>query len=171
MKATGEVMGIGTTFEEALLKAVQSLELDTKMQTTLLPKTTPTESELTEALEHPTDVRLFYLFEALRQGWSKQKIQAHTQITMFFLNKLAHIFNTLTGLQTGQLTVAKAHAANQLGFTAGMIAQAAGVSDSVVNALLPAPVYKMVDTCAGEFASETLISTPQPSLVKTSLSL
>lgn len=155
MKATGEVMGIGTTFEEALLKAVQSLELDTKMQTTLLPKTTPTESELTEALERPTDVRLFYLFEALRQGWSKQKIQAHTQITMFFLNKLAHIFNTLTGLQTGQLTVSKAQAANQLGFTATMITQAAGVSDSVVNALLPAPMYKMVDTCAGEFASET----------------
>ncbi|WP_125708368.1 carbamoyl-phosphate synthase large subunit [Lacticaseibacillus porcinae] len=155
MKATGEVMGIGTTFEEALLKAVQSLELDTKMQTTLLPKVTPSEAELTDELEHPTDVRLFYLFEAMRQGWSKQKIQAHTQITMFFLNKLEHLFNTLTALHTGQLTVQKATHANQLGFTATMIATAADVSDSVVNALLPAPVYKMVDTCAGEFASET----------------
>ncbi len=155
MKATGEVMGIGTTLEEALIKAVQSLELDDTMQTTLLPKTTPTEAELVDALEHPTDLRLFYLFEALNQGWSLAKIQAHTQITMFFLNKLQHIWETLAALHTGKLTAAKAVAAGQLGFTAKMISAAADADEDVVAALLPQPVYKMVDTCAGEFASET----------------
>lgn len=155
MKATGEVMGIGTTLEEALLKAVQSLELDAQMQTTLLPKTTPSHAELVAALEHPTDLRLFYLFEALHQGWSLEEIQAHTQITLFFLHKLQHIWATLVGLQTGTLTATKAVVANQLGFTAKMIAQAAGTTAEVVAALLPAPVYKMVDTCAGEFASQT----------------
>ncbi|WP_461215511.1 carbamoyl-phosphate synthase large subunit [Lacticaseibacillus sp. GG6-2] len=155
MKATGEVMGIGTTLEEALIKAIESLELNTTMQTTLLPKTTPTEAELTDELDHPTDVRLFYLFEALRQGWSLEKIHDHTQITMFFLHKLQHIWDTKVMLQNGKLTATKAVDAGKLGFTAKMISSAADAAEDVVAALLPQPVYKMVDTCAGEFASET----------------
>jgi carbamoyl-phosphate synthase large subunit len=131
------------------------LELDTTMQTTLLPKISPSHAALVTELEHPTDLRLFYLFAAFQQGWSLAELHAHTQISLFFLRKLQHLWTTLVALQSGALTASKAVAASRLGFTAPMIAQAADTTPEVVAALLPAPVYKMVDTCAGEFASET----------------
>lgn len=158
MKATGEVMGIGLTLEEALLKAVSSLEIEPQVQATLLPLNVPTDTELTTALQHPTDQRLFELFAALDRGWTIDKIAALTQITPIFLHKLNHIWQLKQQLRQG-LTPDRLATAKQFGFSNDNIAAATGQPIAAIEAQLTeaqlTPVYKMVDTCAGEFASET----------------
>lgn len=146
MKATGEVMGIGSTIEESLLKALQSMEIDQAAINQLKPSTvTP---DLAAALHTSTDDRLLVIFAALRAGYSVDKIQTLTQIDRFFLDKLAHIVTLQQ--QLAQDLTANYTTAKKFGFNDAMI--------SAVNTEpLPrlAPVYKMVDTCAGEFASST----------------
>lgn len=94
MKATGEVMGIGLTFEEALLKAIDSLEIDPGVQASLLPANDDqlSDQELVAALKSPTDLRLFELFVALKRGYSTADLAEWTKISPFFLHKLAHIW-------------------------------------------------------------------------------
>ncbi|KRM11863.1 carbamoyl-phosphate synthase, large subunit [Paucilactobacillus suebicus DSM 5007 = KCTC 3549] len=158
MKATGEVMGIGLTIEEALLKAVASLEIEPQIETSLLPLTKQTDEELSFALTHPTDQRLFEIFSALDRYWSVKKIADLTKITPIFLHKLAHIWQLKNSLG-GQLTSSLLADAKQYGFSNAMIAAASGKSELQIEELIVqsniAPVYKMVDTCAGEFASAT----------------
>ncbi|MFL2030024.1 carbamoyl-phosphate synthase large subunit [Loigolactobacillus zhaoyuanensis] len=146
MKATGEVMGIGSTIEESLLKALQSMEIDQTAINELKPSSaTP---DLTAALQTPTDERLLVIFAALRAGYSVTKVQELTQIDRFFLDKLAHIValqQQLVHDLNATYTTAK-----KFGFNDAMIT-------AITNQSVPglAPVYKMVDTCAGEFASST----------------
>lgn len=157
MKATGEVMGIGLTLEEALLKAVSSLEIEPAIEASLLPLKPQSDAELTHALQHPTDQRLFELFAALNRGWSVERLAQLTGITPIFLHKLAHIWTLRQQLATP--TPALIATAKQYGFSNDMLADATHQSVAEVEKALQSqnltPVYKMVDTCAGEFASET----------------
>lgn len=159
MKAAGEVMGIGLTFEEALLKAIDSLEIDPGVQASLLPANDDqlSDQELVAALKSPTDLRLFELFVALKRGYSTADLAEWTKISPFFLHKLAHIWQLKRELvsQGGEVVVS----AKRFGFTNAMLASALRCSLSTVEQLVKsaglAPVYKTVDTCAGEFASAT----------------
>lgn len=92
MKATGEVMAIGKTFQESLLKAIRSLELST---TDLLSQNTKTilPNELETRLIKADDERLFLIAEAFRRGWSLEKIQYLTKINRYFLNEIKELVN------------------------------------------------------------------------------
>lgn len=158
MKATGEVMAIGRNIEEATLKAVRSLEIGLvdlhKPELTALSA-----SELEQGLTHPQDDRLFYLAEALRRGYSLEKLNQLTQINIFFLDKLLHIQEIEAQLQqhpqdVDTLTLAKAN-----GLADETIARQWQMTPQAVRQWRLrqqiTPVYKMVDTCAGEFAAST----------------
>ncbi|BDZ29946.1 carbamoyl-phosphate synthase large subunit [Lactiplantibacillus sp. WILCCON 0030] len=156
MKATGEVMAIGTTIEEATLKAVASLETTATVQTTLLPLGHVTTAQLLAALTHPTDQRLFYLFAAFAKHWPLAKLAALTQITPFFLSKLQHISRLIQGLQQ-QPTATRLLTAKKYGLSLATMAHYSGLTPNEILATTASQplVYKMVDTCAGEFASAT----------------
>jgi len=156
MKATGEVMAIGTTIEEATLKAIASLETDPTVQTTLVPKQHVTTAQLLAELTTPTDQRLFYLFAALQQGWPLAKLADLTGITPFFLSKLQHIIS-LTQQLAASPTSPQLLTAKKYGLSTATMAHYSQLPIAQVTALTAtAPlVYKMVDTCAGEFASAT----------------
>jgi len=156
MKATGEVMAIGTTLEEATLKAIAALETNPVVQTTLVPSHPVTTAQLLAELTAPTDQRLFYLFAALQQGWPLAKLADLTQITPFFLSKLQHIVQLIQQV-AAQPTPTHLLAAKKYGLSAATLAHYSQLSLAKVTELtasLPI-VYKMVDTCAGEFASAT----------------
>ncbi|MGA3272154.1 carbamoyl-phosphate synthase large subunit [Lactiplantibacillus pentosus] len=158
MKATGEVMAIGRNIEEATLKAVRSLEIGVH-HVTEPALATVDDDVLSDKLIHAQDDRLFYLTEAIRRGYPIEELSELTKINVFFLDKLLHIIEIKRELQAhvddlDVLTVAKRN-----GFADQTVADYWHETiDQVRQFRLDhdlAPVYKMVDTCAGEFASET----------------
>lgn len=161
MKATGEVMAIGTNIEESLLKAVQSLELNAHMQNTLLPDDAQGKSleELLATVGTDTDIRLFELFAAIAKGATVEQLHDATQIDEFFLAKLAHIMDMQKRLMTRMLTADLLTRAAKLGFSDTMIKAVREVNDHELDQLHKMAdqklVYKMVDTCAAEFDSAT----------------
>ncbi|MCO6540999.1 MAG: carbamoyl-phosphate synthase large subunit [Lactobacillus sp.] len=158
MKATGEVMAIGRNIEEATLKAVRSLEIGLvnlhKPELTSLSA-----SELEQGLTHPQDDRLFYLAEALRRGYSLEKLNQLTQINIFFLDKLLHIQEIEAQLQQHPQDVDTLTLAKTNGLADETIARQWQMTPQAVRQWRLrqqiTPVYKMVDTCAGEFAAST----------------
>lgn len=158
MKATGEVMGIGRTAEEALLKAVASLEIDQK---DLLSREAQEASdrELEAKLVHPQDDRLFYIAEAFRRGYSLDDLHELTQINHYFLDIVAGLVKEEGQIARAGLEPATIRQAKQDGYSDATIAQLVNRSPIAVrnfrkqNGIVP--VYKMVDTCAGEFDSAT----------------
>lgn len=161
MKATGEVMAIGSNIEESLLKAVQSLELDAHMQATLLPENAAEKSldDLLASLPVATDTRLFDLFAAIAKGATLTQLHNATAIDDFFLVKLQHIMTIQKELMTGMLTADLILQAQKLGFDDQMIKAVTQVTDHELAQLHDMGdqhlVYKMVDTCAAEFESFT----------------
>jgi carbamoyl-phosphate synthase large subunit len=161
MKATGEVMAIGSNIEESLLKAVQSLELDAKMQNTLLPEDAEGKSldELLAKIPVDTDIRLFELFAAIAKGATLEQLHDATKIDEFFLIKLFNIMDMQKQLVTGMLTADLVLQAQKLGFDDAMIKAVNPVNDHELKQLHEMAdqqlVYKMVDTCAAEFESFT----------------
>lgn len=158
MKATGEVMAIGRNLEEALLKAVRSLELGT--DDLAVPRLAQLTTEALErALTTPTDERLWMLYEAFRRGYSTEQLHELTKIDRFFLSKLARIWQQEATLQRETLSRELLLETKRLGFSDKMIARITNESVATVTSLRNdwgiRPVYKMVDTCAAEFASET----------------
>lgn len=158
MKATGEVMAIGRNLEEALLKAVRSLELGT--EDLAVPRLAQlTTEELDRELTTPTDERLWMLYEALRRGYSTEQLHELTKIDRFFLSKLARIWQQEETLQYEPLSKERLIETKRLGFSDKMIARITNETVETVTSLRNdwgiRPVYKMVDTCAAEFASET----------------
>jgi carbamoyl-phosphate synthase large subunit len=156
MKATGEVMAIGRTFEEALLKAIRSLDLPTAALR--FPEaTTWTDAELEARVMEPTDLRLFAIAEALRRGWSAGDVAARSTIDGFFVQKIAGLIECERRLSEGDgLSLRDAKSA---GFSDAAIAACTGGTEADVRARRTAeglhPVYKAVDTCAGEFPAAT----------------
>lgn len=158
MKATGEVMAIGRNLEEALLKAVRSLELGT--EDLAVPRLAQLSAEeLDRELTTPTDERLWMLYEALRRGYSTEQLHELTKIDRFFLSKLARIWQQEETLQRESLSKERLIETKRLGFSDKMIARITKETVETVTSLRNdwgiRPVYKMVDTCAAEFASET----------------
>lgn len=158
MKATGEVMAIGRNFEESILKAVRSLEIGT-LHLELPELAQVSDAELTDKLVHPQDDRLFYLAEALRRNYSLEELNELTKIDIFFLDKLLHIIELEQQLavQKGDLTVLEQ--AKRNGFTDEKISQLWQLPVDQLRKMRREaniwPVYKMVDTCAAEFESQT----------------
>ncbi|WP_427814125.1 carbamoyl-phosphate synthase large subunit [Enterococcus sp. 22-H-5-01] len=158
MKATGEVMAIGRNIEESLLKAVRSLEIGT-YHAELPELAEVTDDALTEKMVKAQDDRLFYLTEAIRRGYSIEEINELTKVDLFFLDKLLHIVELETALAKSINDSELLKQAKQNGFSDIKIAQLWNQTIDEIrefrkqNHILP--VYKMVDTCAAEFESQT----------------
>ena len=152
MKSVGEVMGIGRTFKESLQKAVSSLE---SREEGLAPVVF---SE--RLLANPNSRRLFHVAQAFREGWSVEQVERLTQITPWFLEQIKEIIDhekTIAGLP--KLDRASLLRAKRLGFSDAAIARFRNTTQLEVRReryeLDLHPGYSQVDTCAGEFASET----------------
>jgi len=154
MKSTGEVMAIGRTIEEALSKAIRSLEID---RFGLSPDPW-SEAELEAELREPTDARLFAILEALRRGWSIERIAQLTAWDPFFIEKLQRLLEAERRIGS-PLEPSALEAAKRLGLGDEYLARLAGTTEEDVRAqrrkLGLRPVYKMVDTCAAEFEAAT----------------
>lgn len=158
MKATGEVMAIGRNIEESLLKAVRSLEIGTH-HVEIKELNQVSDEDLTEKIVKAQDDRLFYLTEALRRGYTIEEISELTKIDLFFLDKLLHIVEIEQALLQAPRDLNLLKTAKQNGFTDKKIAECWQETEAEVTAFRKAhkllPVYKMVDTCAAEFESQT----------------
>jgi len=155
MKSTGEVMSIGRTFEESLLKAVRSLEIDRLG----LESDGWSDEMIEEELIHPTDLRLYAIAEAIRRGKSIEWICEKSQWDAFFINKICNIIEVEDLLKSEKLTSELLRRAKKLGFSDEYISlltkkeelriRKTRKRDKILN------VFKMVDTCAAEFEAET----------------
>jgi carbamoyl-phosphate synthase large subunit len=155
MKSTGEIMSIGRTFEEALLKGVRSLEIGKPY----LERTDIPEKELLDELQHATDRRLFCIAEAIRRGMRPEELSKIIQWDNFFTLKVKNIVDMEGVLAKGPMSPELMKKAKMLGFSDAVIAEFTGSDEVAVRALRKQygiiPVYKMVDTCSAEFAAET----------------
>lgn len=158
MKATGEVMAIGRNCEEAVQKAVRSLEIDQKDLFSQEAQVA-SDTELEDKLVHVQDDRIFYLAEALRRGYSLEDLHELTKITVYFLDILKHIVELEDQVKASPEDAAVLKLAKQYGFSDPTIADLWQTDVDSVRQLRQqngiVPVYKMVDTCAAEFESQT----------------
>lgn len=176
MKATGEVMAIDRTFEAALMKAVRGLEVKQKDLRHARFSGMPEEG-LERAVIQPTDERLWAVAEALRRRWSVDRINKLSHIDPWFLTKMQNLIEVerelvavaADGESTGRAGLRLSqviHEAFLIGYPSPTILSLLGVHEGdesgfaqvvrgEVERLKVMPVFKMVDTCAGEFESET----------------
>ncbi|GIO40116.1 carbamoyl-phosphate synthase large chain [Paenibacillus antibioticophila] len=167
MKATGEVMAIGRTFEESIQKAVRSLEIGTH-RLYLKGADQLEEEVLNQRLIKADDERLFLIAEAFRRGYTLQQIQDLTQVDWWFLDKIERLVQFESNIAAeSELDYETLYEAKRLGFTDRAIAElrAAGqpqgthLTEQSVTQFRKErglkPVYKMVDTCAAEFEAST----------------
>ena len=158
MKATGEVMAIGNSFEGALMKAVRSLEQN--VHALRLPKHIElSDEEIEEKLADIDDERIFVVTEALRRGISPTVIFNATKIDRWFLDRLQMIVNMENDLKAGKLDRTTMQLAKEMGFADSYIGFLCGKDRKEIKALRESmgirPAFKMVDTCAAEFDAET----------------
>ena len=150
MKATGEVMAIGTSFEQCIMKAVRGAEIS--LDSLNLPKLKElTDLQIEHLLTECNDERLFVIFAALQRGISCASIHAVTKIDLWFLNKLANLVVLEKELAGGNLSPELYLTAKNMGYPDKVITRLSGCE-------LEHPLrasYKMVDTCAAEFEAET----------------
>ena len=158
MKATGEVMSICNNFEGALMKAIRSLEqhVDSLMSYDF---TGLTEEELTEELKIVDDMRIWRIAEAVRRGISYETIHAVTKIDLWFIDKLAILVEMEQALASKELTEELLREAKRIEFPDNVIARLTGKREEDIRELRRewgiTAAYKMVDTCAAEFAAAT----------------
>ena len=158
MKATGEVMAIGRTAEEAMQKAVRSLEIDEK---DLYSEAAhhASDEEIEQKLVKAQDDRLFYLAEAFRRGYSLEDVHELTKINFYFLDIVSHMVEMEKNIQENKDNLETLRLAKKYGFSDATIATLWNESIDQIrdmrknNGIIP--VYKMVDTCAAEFESKT----------------
>ncbi len=156
MKSTGEVMAIGRTIEEGLLKAVRSLEIDQEY----LEPGNWTDEQILEELTNATDQRLFVIAEALRRGASIEMIADITKWDAFFVHKVKNIMGMEATLKASKdLNPTLVKKAKRMGFADDAISSLTGIPTESVRSKRKSmdilPTYKMVDTCAAEFKAET----------------
>ena len=158
MKATGEVMSICDNFEGALMKAIRSLEqhVDSLMSYDFSGLT---DEELDAQLHVIDDRRIWVIAEALRRGVSYDHIYEITKIDRWFIDKLAILTEMEQRLKTEKLTVELLKEAKRIEFPDNVIAELTGKTQEEIKQMRYAngivAAYKMVDTCAAEFAAET----------------
>lgn len=158
MKATGEVMSIGRTYEESLLKAIRSLEYG--VHHLGLPNGESFDLDYIKArIKAQDDERLFFIGEAIRRGTSLEEIHEMTKIDYFFLNKFKNIIDMEHALKANKGDIDYLKFAKRFGFSDRVIAHRFEMTEQEVYQLRQQhniyPVYKMVDTCAAEFESAT----------------
>ena len=158
MKATGEVMSICDNFEGALMKAIRSLEQHVDcLQSYDFSELTDT--ELIDQLKVVDDRRIWVIAEALRRGVSYDRIHEITMIDHWFIDKLAILVEMEQRLAKEELTVELLKEAKRIEFPDNVIARLTGKTEEEIRHMRYAngivAAYKMVDTCAAEFAAET----------------
>ena len=158
MKATGEVMSICNNFEGALMKAIRSLEqhVDSLMSYDF---TGLSEEDLLEQLAIVDDMRMWKIAEAIRRGIDYDTIYNITKVDKWFIDKFAIIVEMENALKTQELTVDLLREAKRIEFPDNVIARLTGKTEREIHDMRHAngivAAYKIVDTCAAEFAAET----------------
>ena len=158
MKATGEVMSICDNFEGALMKAIRSLEqhVDCLLSYDF---SALSKEEILEKLEIVDDRRIWMIAEAVRKGISYDEIHAITKIDKWFIDKIAILVEMEQALKTQELTPELLKEAKRIEFPDNVIARLTGKDEREIHDMRHAngivAAYKMVDTCAAEFAAET----------------
>jgi carbamoyl-phosphate synthase large subunit len=151
MKSVGEVMGIGRTFQESLMKSVLSLEGGREGF--------PEIECQVDRISYPNSQRLYHLYQALRDGMSVDEIYELSQIQPWFLEQLQAIVKFEKKIKGSPLNEELLMAAKKKGFADALIARLQGVTEEKIRTARETwsilPSYQQVDTCAGEFASET----------------
>ena len=156
MKATGEVMSICNNFEGALMKAIRSLEqhVDCLLSYDFSALSV---DELKERLKKVDDQRIYVIAEAIRKGMDYDTIHELTQIDVWFIDKIAILVEMEQALKEGPLTVELLREAKRIEFPDNVISRLTGVPEEEIKKLRYdngiVAVYKMVDTCAAEFAA------------------
>ena len=158
MKATGEVMSICNNFEGGLMKAIRSLEQHVKSLLDYDYSKLDTES-LKSELQRVDDRRIWVIAEAIRKGISFEEIHKITKIDIWFISKIANIVKTENRLSSEILDEELLKEAKRLEFPDSLIARLSNKSEEEIKTLIHRldirAVYKMVDTCAGEFKAQT----------------
>jgi len=151
MKATGEVMAIGTSFEQAIMKAVRSTELGVDSMNLKKLADVPTAELIAMLRRGVDDERAFQVYEALKRGVTVDEIHEITMIDEWFLEKFCNLIELERWLAQGTLTEDKYLTAKKYGYLDSTIERMSGQTCPMHREA----VYKMVDTCAGEFQAET----------------
>ena len=160
MKSVGEVMAIGSSFKESLQKAIQGLEIG-RTGLEALENISDT-SMLRGHLSEPTPDRIWYVADAFRQGMSIEDIHSESKIDPWFLSQVQEMIQL--EMEISKLDLDEFHEQNlrqfkRFGFSDASLAKLVGVAESDIRAkrleLGVVPVYKRIDSCAGEFPSET----------------
>ena len=158
MKATGEVMSICNNFEGALMKAIRSLEqhVDCLLSYDF---SALSKEDLYERLKIVDDQRIWVIAEALRKGITYEEIHDITMIDLWFIDKIQRIVEMEDALKAGPLTVELLKEAKRIEFPDNVIARLTGKKEAEIKEMRYAngikAVFKMVDTCAAEFAAST----------------
>lgn len=152
MKSVGEVMGIGRTLGESLMKALLSLEGS--------GEGIPEVNFQVNCVSYPNSQRIYHLFQAFRHGLSVQQLQDWTQITPYFLEQISDLIKFETAFaQTKNIDSDLLLSAKRRGFSDARLAKLQKTTPEAIKILREKfqifPKFLQVDTCAGEFASET----------------
>jgi carbamoyl-phosphate synthase large subunit len=160
MKATGEVMAIDRSFESAIMKALRGLEV--KNRDLRHPRIQSlSDDELRGEVRKPTDERFWALAEGLRRGWGVDEVNRLSNVDVWFLRKIQFLLDIETrllaarGSSDSEANTKLVEEAFLLGYPSPTIRSLIGDAPGVNRALRVPPVFKMVDTCAGEFESRT----------------
>jgi len=158
MKATGEVMAIGRTFEESIMKAIRSLELGYS-NISLKKGSTMSDEWIEKRIRRAGDERLFFIGEAINRGVSIETLNEWSMIDIFFLRKFEKIVHFEQTIKDNPFDKVVLRQAKRMGFADVTIAQLWASNERAVYDFRKEkgiiPVYKKVDTCAGEFESDT----------------
>jgi len=162
MKSVGEVMAIGRSFTESMGKAMRGLEIGSSGFDYCVPEDVDAERFLQEKLAIPGEQRLWWVGEALRAGWSEQRVFDVTRIDPWFvreINTVIELEQSLLGRDASKLSAAEWRNAKREGLSDIRLASLLGESQAAVRTLRQAagvnPVFKRVDTCAAEFEAHT----------------
>ena len=158
MKATGEVMAIAPSIEQALMKAIRSLEEN--VDSLILPKLQKlSDEEILQDLKRVDNERIWVIAEAIRRGISVDKIHEITTIDKFFINKVQRIVRIEKRLKTEELTEELLTTAKKMGYTDKVISELCGKPQEEIKNIRKGKNiianFKMVDTCAAEFDATT----------------
>ena len=162
MKSVGEVMAIGTNFQESLQKALCSMEEGLDGLNSVLSKKDNAEEKLRYELSFPGPQRIFYVADAIRQGWSIEKINHLCGIDFWFLNEIKNIINQEKMLKEKNLQDINSEelfSLKKIGYSDSRLASLLRSSEADVRSHRInndiKPVFKRVDTCAAEFLTST----------------
>ena len=152
MKATGEVMAIAPSFESGLMKALRGAEISMDCLTSGKFSSITLE-EAQEGYQKPSDLRIFYIARAMYLGVPAESIHETTKIDMWFLSKIKNLIDMEISLKDNALSAETYLKAKKYGFTDKTIERISGAK--IPEDYKISPVFRMVDTCAGEFAAQT----------------